>query len=149
MPLTSVHSKGIALQKGNGASPEVFATIGGINDMPEIMSQKSTVEDTSIDDDNRHYNYGIGEPPGFTLTVFWNPDDANQTALITEHDSETESNYRVLCPDDSPSTTYTFKAIVTGYGTPQAGINGLLTQNFQFQLNENDDGKIVTKGTES
>ena len=143
MPLDSVHSKGIELQKGNGASPEVFTKIGGITDIPSITSAKSIKEDTAIDDDSRHHGYGILEPPSFTLTLFWNPDDTQQSALVTEHQSETESNYKIVCPD-SPATNYEFKAIVTTYGTPYGGIDDFLQQDFTFQLNENDNGDIIT-----
>lgn len=144
MALDYTHSKGIELQKGDGSSPESFTKIGGITDMPAINSEKSTIEVTSISDDNRHYDYGIGEPPSFTLTMYWNDDDDQQAALITEHQEETESNYRIVCPD-SPSTEYEFKAIVTSYSTPYGGINDMLQQDFTFQLNENDHGEIVTK----
>lgn len=143
MPLTSVSTKGTYLKKGNGASPEVFSTIGGVNDLPAIMSQKSAKEDTSIADDNRHYGYGIGEPPSFTLTVYWNPADTQQAALETEHQNETESNYQVVCPD-SPATTYSFTAIITSYSTPYGGIDDFLQQDFTFQLVENSSGDIVT-----
>ena len=108
MALNSTHTKGVTLKKSDGASPEVYTTIGGVTNMPQIMSQKSILEDTSIADDNRHHMYGIGEPPSFTLTVFWDEDNAPQTALI-------------------------------------AGINELFKQDFTFQLNENDDGAIITK----
>lgn len=144
MALDYTHSKGIELQKGDGASPETFTKIGGITDMPAINSEKSTIDVTSIDDSNRHYDYGIGEPPSFTLTLWWNDDDAQQKELITEHQNETESNYKIVCPD-SPSTEYEFKAIIPSYSTPYGGINDMLQQDFTFQLNENDNGDIITK----
>lgn len=144
MPLTSVSTKGTYLKKGNGASPEVFTTIGGITDVPAIMSQKSSKEDTSIADSNRHYGYGIGEPPSVPITVYWNPADTQQAALITEHQNETESNYQIVCPD-SPATTYEFKAIITSFSTPYGGIDDFLQQDFTFQLLENDGGDIVTE----
>lgn len=144
MALNSLSSKGTKLQKGDGASPEVFATIAGITDMPAINAVKSTLEDTSLDDVNRHYIHGIGEPPSFTLTLNFDTDDTQQAALITAYQNETGDNYRVLLPD-SPATEYEFKAIVTGYSTPYGGINSLLQQDFTFQLNENDHGDIITK----
>ena len=139
-----VHSKGIQMQKGDGASPEVFTKIAGITDMPTINTQKSTVEDTTIGDLIRHYVHGIGEPPEITFTLRFYTGDTSQSSLVTEYDSETESNYQVITPD-SPSSTYEFRAIVTGYGTPYAGINELLQQDFTFQLVENDNGDIITK----
>lgn len=142
MALDSTASKGMELQMGDGGSPETFTKISGINNFPSINSVKSTLQDTSIDDDHRHYMFGIGEPSSFTLTVFWDDDDTQQAALITAHQNETENNYRVVLPD-SPATEYEFKAIIVSYSIPYGGINELLQQDFEFQLNENDHGSIV------
>ena len=144
MPLNSLSSKGTELQKGDGASPEDFSKIAGITDMPAINATKSTIEDTSLDDVNRHYVHGIGEPPSFTLTLNFDTDDTVQAELITAYEEETNDNYRVVLPD-SPATEYEFKAIVTGYSTPYGGINSLLQMDVTFQLNENDQGEIITK----
>ena len=144
MTLDSTASKGIEFQKGDGSSPESFTKIAGVNDLPAFMAQKSTIEDTAIDDSNRHYIHGIGEPPSITLTLVWDTDDTQQTALVTEYDNETECNYRSVCPD-SPASIFTMRAIVTGYSTPYGGINALLQQDFTFQLLENDNGDIITE----
>lgn len=143
MALTSVHSKGTVIKRGDGASPEVFTTIGGINDVPSISSNKSALEDTAIGDTIRHYGYGLGEPAEITLSMFWNPDDTMQSGLITDHDNETERNFQAVMPD-SPATTYDFTAIVTGYTTPAAGINEFLMWEVTLQLLENASGDIVT-----
>lgn len=144
MALDSVHSKGTLIKLGDGASPESFTTIGGINTVPAIDTAKSVLEDTAISDDNRHYGFGIGEPPLLTFSCFWNPDDAQQTALRTAHDNETEKNFQAVMPD-SPTTTYAFTGIVTRIGTPYAGINEFLMFDVDVQLNENADGDIVTE----
>lgn len=144
MPLNSLSSKGTELQLGDGASPEVFTKIAGITDMPAVNAVKSTIEDTSLDDVNRHYIHGIGEPPSFTLTLNFDTDDATQAELITAYENETNNNYRVVLPD-SPATEYEFKAIILGYSTPYGGINSLLQMDVTFQLNENDNGEIITK----
>ena len=147
MPVNSTHSKGLELQKGDGGTPtEVFTKVGGVIDMPAFSATKSTVEDTDISDSNRHYIAGIGEPGSFTLTIVFDASDSQQSALITQYDAETEGNFRVQAPDTS-TTTYEFKALVTGYSTPYAGINELLMQEFTFQLVENDSGDIITDVT--
>lgn len=144
MSLTSVHSKGTTIKLGDGASPEVFTAIGGINDVPGIDRAKSVLEDTSIDDSNRHYDYGIGEPPQITISMFWNPDDAQQAALVTAYDNETEKNFQAVMPD-SPETTYTFVGIVTRCSTPYGGINELLMWDVDIQLNEYSSSYIVNE----
>ena len=145
MSLTVVNSKGMTLGIGDGADPEVFETIGGITDMPNISPSKSVKDRTSLGDSIRYYGHGIEEPPSFTLSIFWNPDDQQQSALETAYASETEDNYLITCPDD-PATTYTFKAIVTNRPSiPYGGIDADLMFDVTFQLIENDDGVVITK----
>ena len=145
MALTVVNSKGMTLSIGDGEDPEVFTSIGGITDMPNISPSKSVKDRTSLGDSIRYYGHGIEEPPSFTLSIFWNPDDAQQTALDTAYASETEDNYQIVCPDDA-GTTYTFKAIVTSRPSiPYGGIDADLMFDVTFQLIENDNGAVITK----
>lgn len=146
MALTVVNSKGMTLGIGDGSSPEIFNTIGGITDMPNIAPSKSVKDRTSLGDSIRYYGHGIEEPPQFTLSIYWNPDDTEQTALDTAYTDETQDNYRITCPDDSPATTYTFKAIVVNRPSiPYGGIDDDLMFDVTFQLIENDDGAVITK----
>jgi len=137
-------SKGLLLKKGDGASPEVFTSVAGIQDMPAISTAKSVKDQTDLSDSIKDYGLGIGEPPSISLTLFWDVDQTPHTALITEHTNETKSNYQILCPD-SPATTYTFRALVTGWSTPYSGVDGDLMWDVNFQLVENESSEIVTK----
>ena len=145
MALTVVNSKGMTLAIGDGEAEEAFTAIGGITDMPNISPSKTVKDRTSIGDSIRYYGHGIEEPPQFTLSIFWNPDDTEQTALETAYASETEDNYQITCPDDD-NTTYTFKAIVINRpSVPYGGIDADLMFDVMFQLIENDDGNVITK----
>lgn len=138
------NAKGILLYKGDGGSPEAFTTsVVGIQDMPSIASAKSVKDRTDLGDTNRDYGLGIGEPPSFTLTAFWDPINATHAALITEHEDETKCNYRVSVPT-SPAKTFTFRALISSYTTPYAGVDGDLMWDITFQLCENDNGEIIT-----
>jgi hypothetical protein len=137
-------SKGIELQKGDGGSPEIYAKVGGVQDMPAIQTAKSVKDRTGIGDKNHDKGLGIGEPGNFSLTLFWDPDEASHSSLITAHNDETKDNYRIVCPD-SPATVYEFKSLISSYSTPYAGIDGDLMWDVSFELVENDYGEIVTK----
>lgn len=145
--MTSVNvtaSQGITLSVGDGASPETFTEIAGIQDMPAISTAKSVKDRTDLGDANRDYGLGIGEPPSFSLTLFWDQSQTTYSTITTAHSNETEDNYQITCPD-SPATVYEFKALLTGYSTPYAGVDGDLMWDINFQLIENDQGEIVTK----
>jgi len=145
MPVDGYSTKGTELQiLDKAVSPVARSTIGGITDMPAVNNQKSTLEDTALDDLNRHYRHGIGEPPSITLTLYWDPDESPQNDLEDAYHNETELDFLVSLPD-SPVTEFEFKSLITGYSTPYGGINAMLQQDVIFQLNENDNGDIVTK----
>jgi hypothetical protein len=137
------NSKGTILAKGDGASPEVFTKIAGIQDMPAINSSKSVKDRTDLSDTVRDKGLGIGEPGAFTLTLFWDESETTQVALITEHTNETKCNYQVQFPD-SPQSLRTFKALISGYSTPYGGVDGDLMWDVTFDLVENDNGEIIT-----
>lgn len=126
-------SQGTYLKVGDGASPEVFSTIGEIADMPPIEVSKSDRDRTGYDDTVRQHAHGIEEPGSFTLTMYWDPDDTQQNGLITAYTGESDDNYKVVCPD-SPATEFSFSAKVMGYSTPYAGIDADLQWDVTFQL---------------
>jgi hypothetical protein len=140
---TVTNSKGTILAKGDGASPEVFTAIVGIQDMPAMSTAKSVKDRTDLSDDIRDYGLGIGEPPQITLTCFWDKTNASQAGLITEHTNETEYNYQVQI-QTSPVTTKTFRALVPSYTTPYGGVDGDLMWDITFQLVENENSEIIT-----
>jgi hypothetical protein len=127
------------------SSPITTTKIGGVSDMPAIPSQKETAEDTTISDKFRHREIVIGDPPSFTLTVYWDPDETPQNELRAAHEAETEDDYRVVFTDTSPDEEFEFKALITSISTPYAGVGGILQVDVGFQLNENDFGEIITE----
>jgi hypothetical protein len=137
------NSKGTILAKGDGASPEVFTGIVGIQDMPAMSTAKSVKDRTDLSDSIRDYGLGIGEPPQITLTCFWDETNSSQAGLITEHTNETECNYQVQI-QTSPVTKKTFRALVVSYTTPYGGVDGDLMWDITFQLVENENSEIIT-----
>lgn len=128
-----VDSIGLTLQAGDGGSPETFTDIGEIVDMPSIGTSKTTRDRTNLLDSVRQYAHGIEEPQEFTLSMAWDPDDTEQSALITKYTNETDDNYKVVCADDS-STEWAFSAKVMGFTAPYAGIDADLFWDVTFQL---------------
>lgn len=125
-------------------SPETTTKIGGISDMPSITPTKELTEDTTIGEKIRSRQITIEDPPSFTLTVYWDPNETPQSDLITAYDDETKGDYRVVFNDVSPAEEWEFKALVTSYSTPSGSSGGLLQQEFTFQLLENDQNEVVT-----
>lgn len=139
-----VHSKGMTFAKGDGASPEVFTTVPGVTDVPEISAMKTMIQSTDMADTIHSYTHGLGDPQQFTLECRYKNSDATHAAIIADYDAETASNYRITTPD-SPASVYLIRCKVVGWTAPKAGIDELLTQSFTFQCIENENGDIITE----
>ena len=131
--MARVDSQGLYLQAGDGASPEGFTTIGEIADMPPISTSKPKRDRTGYDDTVRQFAAGMEELGTFTLTMFWDPDDTQQSGLYTAYTDDAADNYKVLCPD-SPATEWTFSAKIMGISTPYGGIDEDLRWDVTFCL---------------
>lgn len=131
--MARVDSQGLYLQAGDGASPEGFTTIGEICDMPAFTVSKPVRDKTCLDDTIRSYGVGMEDPPQITVTMYWDPDDTEQSALVTAYTGETDDNYQILCPD-SPATTWSFSARIVGHSTPYGGVDADLQWDVTFQL---------------
>lgn len=127
--MARVDSQGLYLQVDDGG----FATIGEVADMPAIGAARSLRDRTGYDDTARQMYPGTLEDlPTFTLTLFWDPDDAQQSGLYTKYGAKTSNNYKVLCPD-SPATQWTFTAYVVGFTTPYGAVDADLQWDVTFQ----------------
>lgn len=126
-------------------SPETESKIAGITDFPSIANQDEMNEDTTINDKNRHRKPTIGDPPSFTLTVYHDSDETPQNDLESAKQNQTENDFRVVDTNVSPEDAWEFKAYVQSITTPYGSTAGFLQKDVTFQLNENDQGDIITK----
>ena len=130
-------------------SPIEETSIGGITDMPSISATKETTEDTTIGDKIRSRKVIMEDPPSFTLTVYWDPNETPQQNLQTAYDEETEEDFMIKFNDVSPVEEWELKAIITSYSTPYGGVGALLQQDYTFQLLENDYSEVITHNPSS
>lgn len=107
------HSQSSEIAIGDGASPEVFNTIAGITDIPELPKVKTFFEKTDITDTHeKHGDAGIHEAQDITLQGNYDPNDTGQNAVQTAHDDGTETNFKVTLKSISPNQEFTFSALV-------------------------------------
>jgi hypothetical protein len=115
---------GVKFMMGNGASPEVFAELAEITDLPGFGTTHRTDEVTHMSSPNgwvEHIGLGIKEGKAFTLNLNFVADDVDQIALFqTRVESGGKHNYKIQFTDDD-DTNVTFEAIIsdTDIGHPR------------------------------
>ena len=125
-------------------SPAEETKIGGITDMPNVGPSKETAEDTTIGDKVRSRKMTMEDPPNFTLTLLWDPNESPQGMLEDAYHNETKLDLLVRFNDVSPAEEWEMKCLTTSYGTPYGGVGSLLNQDFSLQGLPNDYGEAVT-----
>lgn len=125
--LTPFSSFGTLLKVGDGDTPEVFTTIGGVKD---IGGPALSLDSTEADAHDQTWGQRVvsmlrmGE---ITFNVNFDPayalhDDAS--GLIADMVAKKLRNYQLVFTDDD-TTTWAFAAFVTNVG-PSAPVNGVL-----------------------
>jgi hypothetical protein len=109
---------GITLKKGDGADPEVFATIAQVINVDIPGVSNPAVEATGHSDSYRSYVAGgLVEVEAFDVEIAYDPAHADHdagTGLLADVVAGTQSNFQIVFPD-SGSTTWTFGAIPTKF----------------------------------
>ena len=113
---------GSQLQRGDGASPEVFTTIAEITNIGGPTLTAGTVDATNMDSPDRYAEFIAGLKDGgeVSFTLNFIPTEATHivtTGFLADFVANPQPlrNYTLLFPD-SPATSWTFAAIITAAG---------------------------------
>lgn len=112
----AIRTQGTLVQRGNGATPEVFTTIGEVVDFSGPGGKASIIDTTHLGSVAKEKLPGLPDEGSFTLTLNWVPSDAQQTALETDRYNQTLRNFRVVYTDLG-ATQRNFAAFVMGFQT--------------------------------
>lgn len=137
MPSSAIHAHGTLLKKGDGGSPESFATIAEVTDLnPPALALETN--DVTSHDSAQHWREFIGSlldggDVSFTINYIPTATTHNATAgLIADLKNRTRRNWQIVFPDGS-STTWSFAALVTAF-EPAAPIDDRLTANITLKV---------------
>ena len=113
--MATYQTQGCTLAVGNGdGPPETFDNVGEVQSISGPDGTAPEIDTTSLSSTARTFNMGLPEEGNVTLEVNLDPDDAQQTELRTKRAAQTVNNYQITLTD-SPATTLTFAAYVTGF----------------------------------
>jgi hypothetical protein len=102
---------GTSFARGDGASPEVFTTIGDVISISGPSITKDEIEVTALDSTAKEFIGALDDPGDVTLELNWNPQDTEHVNLRTDAEGNTKRNYRIVWNDIS-STQATVNAEV-------------------------------------
>lgn len=115
----AIASEGILIQRGNGASPEVFTTIGEITDFDGPGGSASVIDATHLGSLAKEKLIGLPDEGQFSFNVNFIGGDPGQVGLRNDRQNRTLRNTKVIFPDSS-TTTATFAAFVLSFSTSGA-----------------------------
>jgi hypothetical protein len=117
---------GTTISRINDASPQAYVVIPQVTDVGTVGSDRGLIDVTNLSSTAREYKKAIKDGQELTLTINYDPDDAQHAALRTDNDAETARSYRVTF-SDSPAQTVTFNGLVTNWSVGNIVIDNVLT----------------------
>jgi hypothetical protein len=134
---SAISSFGVLVKKGDGGSPEVFATIAELLDIEGPSLELDTEEVTShaSTDGWAEYIGTILDAGEVTFDVNYVPTNATHnasTGLIKDMVNRTKRNFQIVF-SDSGNTTWAFTALVTKMG-PAAPVRGALRGSVTLRI---------------
>ncbi len=106
---------GTLFQRGDGASPEVFTTVGEATNISGPGYDRDVIDVTSHDstDGIREFVGGLVDGGEVTFTVNWDP--SIHASLVDDFQDAQPRNYKIVLPDP-PAGEWAFPAFITGMG---------------------------------
>lgn len=114
--VTSVKTQGMAIARGDGASPEVFSNILGVTAIDGPDGSINEIDITALESTGKEFNVGLKDEGQVQLSIIFNPDDTVHTGLRTDRDNGTLRNFRITFTN-SPASTLSFSAYVMTFST--------------------------------
>jgi predicted secreted protein len=111
MASNALQTQGVVLQRGNGATPEIFSAIAEIMTFDGPGGSAAEIDVTSLSSSAKEFLLGLKDEGEFDFTANLIPSDTGQVGLRTDRDNRTRRNFRLLLTDAGP-TTLSFTAIV-------------------------------------
>jgi hypothetical protein len=111
VPSNAINAQGVNLQRGNGAAPEVFATVGEITQFDGPGGSATVIDVSTLQSTAREKRIGLADEGQFTLQMNLDPSDATQTGLRADRIGRVKRNFKLVLTDTA-LTTLSFAAFV-------------------------------------
>jgi hypothetical protein len=127
MTTKATSTKGIKLQRGDGAGSETFTTIAEVTNIKGPSEKAPQLDATSFDSTAMEYIAGLVDAGDLTFDVNFVASDVQQQALRTDLRAGTKRNFKLILADHPTTpTTVTFAAIITSAPELAGSVNQVL-----------------------
>jgi predicted secreted protein len=133
MSSNALEAQGMLIKIGNGASPQVFNTISEIKTFSGPTGSAAVIDVTDLSSTAKEKRMGLADEGQLSFTINYIPDNTQHTLLRTRRASRDETDFKMVFTDDSPSTTWSFSAFVTGFAVSGA-VDNVVEANVTLEI---------------
>ncbi|MEU1194921.1 phage tail tube protein [Streptomyces sp. NPDC005813] len=131
--MSGINAFGTQLKRGDGATPsEVFTAIAEATGISGPGLSRETLDVTSHGSPDGWMEFIGGLKDGGEVSVDINYQPAEHDALVDDFEDNDPRNYQLVFPDPD-ETTWSFKAILTGF-EPDAPYDDKLSASLTFKV---------------
>lgn len=121
-------TQGTIFARGDGASPEVFTSIGQLTAISPVGQTRNLINVTNLSSAAMEYKKALEDGNEVQLTIQYDPDDTVHAGLRTDMKSDDSRNFRMTLTD-SPAQTITFAGQVTSWALGEVTPENVHTLN--------------------
>lgn len=133
MSSQALEAQGMELRIGNGASPEVFTAISEISTFSGPGGAATVIDVTDLSSLAKEKRMGLADEGQLSFTINYIPNNTQHALLRTQRANRQETNFKLIFTDDSPATTWSFAAFVTGFSVT-AAVDGVVQANVTLEI---------------
>lgn len=122
------------VQIGDGASPEVFTTMGEVTSFGALGQRNDLIEATHLLSTAKEYIYGLGDGVEIPVELNYLPTNAQQVAALTAQAAKTTKNFKYKLPSGGGSLTFSFSALVLAWNVGPTTPNAITKLNLTFKI---------------
>jgi hypothetical protein len=128
-------TRGIKLQRGDGAGSETFTTIAEVTNIKGPTEKAPQLDATSFDSVAMEYIAGLPDNGELTFDCNFIGNDAQQQGLRTDLRAGTARHFKLVLNDDAVTpTTISFTAIVTGAPEISGSVNAVVKGSCSLRI---------------
>lgn len=130
----AVSTRGLRLQRGDGATTEVFTTIGEVTDFTGPSETTEQLDATSFDSTAQEFIAGLPDNGEVSFDMNFVGSNAQQQGLRADLRAGTVRNFRLILNDHATTDTqFAFAAIVTNLSI-QGASNAIIKASCTLKL---------------
>lgn len=152
----AIHGYGAQLLKGDGASPETFQAVAGVESITPGEMTTADMRRTHLRSPDAHHEHapGMRDSGPFELGLYWLPEDETQSntgggsgsftggGLIADWRARTVHNWKILVNNGSPDLEWPFTGYVSRFQPGTIGTEDMIRATAAIQPTEAYDADL-------